>query len=152
MKMVKPTKCERCDYEFKNISFRHDCPKCGALLTRQTYSTTPPRSDHLKETDGKFERRNTVDSHLCIGGPLDGKRYSLEPGRPDFSIAERPKLPTISFDPNAIREVSFKSTRYIVQNLSGVTFFTPDDMHPQDVVKRLLERYTSDNQTPGYPK
>lgn len=93
----------------------------------------------------------TYNTNLCIGGPLDGKRY-IEPGdRESFHVPLLKKLELAPYpsphDPDQVTHtVEYCTYKRMTFRTSGdqlVTFWAPDTEDYFRVLVRLLNRYES---------
>ncbi len=90
-------------------------------------------------------------SDLCVGGPLDGKRFAAARGS-GFRVPIREPLPdpvSIDYRPNAT--VKVVDERYRSESFNtpqgSVTFWVPSDQTPLETITRLLKVYEKERQT-----
>jgi len=83
-------------------------------------------------------------TNLCIGGPLDGKRYDAG-DRPSFRAPTLPKLSvTAPLEMDAmvtVIEVIYQRMHWRCGPDDVVTIWVPSDKSPLDAMMRLIEVY-----------
>lgn len=98
-------------------------------------------------------------THICVGGPLSGKRYTIMYGR-RFHIALRPKvdLPDLinmaqySDDPVETKYIEYEE-QYFCHTSGRVIFWAPVGQSPTESLRLLLETYEAHHApTPQAPR
>lgn len=94
-------------------------------------------------------KQKTLDTHLCVGGPLDGKRYAPpRPGMEEFNAAVDPGVPAADLVPGSTRPVDCKYVTYVKRRFhtpdATFTLWAQQGLSYARVMQMLLEAYEND--------
>lgn len=103
----------------------------------RTDPTAPTYAEQKASSDARqAEAMEHVETHLFIGGPMNGKRFRVEPGRKTISC---PVL-------RGGRGLGYEAVDYSTMSFRGCNevfvCFVLDGLSPDDAVRMLMESYS----------
>lgn len=91
-------------------------------------------------------------SHLCVGGPLSGRRY-LAKSEHGFTVPLRPEISLKAQPHNAVDGITVETMQYKRDTFhttdGDISFWVPNDQSPLQTMTILLDSYEKDHR-PSY--